>query len=682
MKTLPISLVLLFLVCNSGWGATNRDACEPAPAVQKRLNEMETAAFLSLPQAQRIRQGGILLKSIADGSPDDLFAQSAYLKWVKSNADAAIYEKTLKQYQDALALSPDDPDRLFLLGSILKDADASFSYYQKALEKSESFPLLLNAVASFYYPRSRDQELKATLDRWISLCPSVLNPYSYMDYLKDDDYQKTHAEQLRTLLAKMKPEKTGASYKTLWALEFSTTPVENYNSVRTKVRQDLLRFSNSRDLSIEQLGVLKEGNTLLNDQDGVRRAEDQLVRSYPNSDEAADLITTRWHDEHPDAEESAEAQAAYMKVTEDWQKRWPQNQGVNLERLFAVEQIDGLPSAVVTQAVERVLDDARALPGEAFPPLQFVAARVLIRNHLLLDKVSGLIEEGLDSGMAFLKMGGPASEEKTNRMKENLNWRADCLRADAALAVNDQAAANQILAKLKNVAAQISRPEARNAREAEYWVLMAKLAVAGKRDADALAYYQLALHKAPDGLRDEKDARALWDRLGGTNEGWLQFRQASDEGGAGGFMDQTMPMPEFELTDTQGHTWKKANLNGKITYINVWATWCVPCMIELPLVEQLYQKLKDQKDVQIVSFNIDENPGLIAPSVEKYGLHFPVVPASDLVLTIRPTPGIPINWIVNQEAVIVKEAVGFNTERKANWNELVQAAISGLQQKH
>jgi hypothetical protein len=86
--------------------------------------------------------------------------------------------------------------------------------------------------------------------------------------------------------------------------------------------------------------------------------------------------------------------------------------------------------------------------------------------------------------------------------------------------------------------------------------------------------------------------------------------------------------------------------------------------------------LKDRKDVQVVTFNVDDNVGLVAPFMKQNKYTFPVVPAADLVHEIVPTLGIPLNWIVDAAGVVRQEAVGFGGDEK--WADQMVAALEKL----
>ncbi len=61
--------------------------------------------------------------------------------------------------------------------------------------------------------------------------------------------------------------------------------------------------------------------------------------------------------------------------------------------------------------------------------------------------------------------------------------------------------------------------------------------------------------------------------------------------------------PGFSILDREGKTFK--SLNSKVTIVNFWATWCKPCLEEIPSLEKLRLKL-DPKKIQLISISIDQ----------------------------------------------------------------------------
>jgi thiol-disulfide isomerase/thioredoxin len=66
------------------------------------------------------------------------------------------------------------------------------------------------------------------------------------------------------------------------------------------------------------------------------------------------------------------------------------------------------------------------------------------------------------------------------------------------------------------------------------------------------------------------------------------------------------PVPDFSFTDIKGQPVKISDLKGKLVYIDIWATWCGPCIAEHPHWDKLKADYKD-KDVAFLTVSIDDS---------------------------------------------------------------------------
>jgi thiol-disulfide isomerase/thioredoxin len=77
--------------------------------------------------------------------------------------------------------------------------------------------------------------------------------------------------------------------------------------------------------------------------------------------------------------------------------------------------------------------------------------------------------------------------------------------------------------------------------------------------------------------------------------------------------------PRFYLKDFNGKPYELKNFKGKIIYLHFWATWCDPCIKEIPTINQLYSRLENKK-IEIVNICLDDNPDKWKHIIEKENL--------------------------------------------------------------
>ncbi len=84
------------------------------------------------------------------------------------------------------------------------------------------------------------------------------------------------------------------------------------------------------------------------------------------------------------------------------------------------------------------------------------------------------------------------------------------------------------------------------------------------------------------------------------------------------------PAPPLKLRTLDGADLSLADYRGRTVIVNFWATWCAPCVAEMPALQRLRDRLAD-RGVEVVGVNFQENAARIRPFLYQYSLSFPVV---------------------------------------------------------
>jgi len=111
--------------------------------------------------------------------------------------------------------------------------------------------------------------------------------------------------------------------------------------------------------------------------------------------------------------------------------------------------------------------------------------------------------------------------------------------------------------------------------------------------------------------------------------------------------------PDFNGTTLEGDTVRLSDLRGKTVLINVFASWCGPCQLEMPHLVQLSNEL-DQDEVVFVGLNLQENPDSVTTFRDEFGIDFPLVLNEDGQLTngLYTPIGLPTSWFIDREGVV------------------------------
>jgi peroxiredoxin len=108
--------------------------------------------------------------------------------------------------------------------------------------------------------------------------------------------------------------------------------------------------------------------------------------------------------------------------------------------------------------------------------------------------------------------------------------------------------------------------------------------------------------------------------------------------------------PDFELTDVQGSKIRAADFKNKVLLVNFWATWCSPCIVEIPWFVEFQQKYGSQ-GLQVIGISLDES-GVkdVKPFVEKHKMTYPILLGNDKTAEqFGGIIGLPTTFIVDRD---------------------------------
>lgn len=117
--------------------------------------------------------------------------------------------------------------------------------------------------------------------------------------------------------------------------------------------------------------------------------------------------------------------------------------------------------------------------------------------------------------------------------------------------------------------------------------------------------------------------------------------------------------PNFTLRDLTGNVMSLSQLRGKVVLLNFWATWCGPCRVEMPAMEQLYRTLP-RKEFEILAVSTDpQGTAVTRPFQREMGLTFPILHDSEYRVGL--TYGartIPITFMVDRRGIVRQKIFG------------------------
>jgi peroxiredoxin len=137
---------------------------------------------------------------------------------------------------------------------------------------------------------------------------------------------------------------------------------------------------------------------------------------------------------------------------------------------------------------------------------------------------------------------------------------------------------------------------------------------------------------------------------------------------------KSMIAPDFTLYDTAGNEHKLSDYRDKVVIVDFWATWCPPCVVEIPHLVELYNKY-NEKGLVILGLSLDTDPQKIKYFIKKNNMDYPVLLGARKLIKTYAIKGIPTAYLINKDGSIVNKFVGYAPGAEKDIEKLVLKLI-------
>lgn len=120
--------------------------------------------------------------------------------------------------------------------------------------------------------------------------------------------------------------------------------------------------------------------------------------------------------------------------------------------------------------------------------------------------------------------------------------------------------------------------------------------------------------------------------------------------------------PNFTLTDLEGEAISLADLRGRPLLVAFWATWCEPCKVEMPFIEERYVRYRE-RGLRVLAVDFDEPAEAVAAFRDEMGLTFEILlDPGGRVQQLYQVRGYPSSYYIDAAGVIRAQQIGVMTE--------------------
>lgn len=147
--------------------------------------------------------------------------------------------------------------------------------------------------------------------------------------------------------------------------------------------------------------------------------------------------------------------------------------------------------------------------------------------------------------------------------------------------------------------------------------------------------------------------------LAGSISGYLVYSEVTRVG-TPGVVNIGEQAPDVVLKAEDGSQVKLSDYRGKVVFLNFWATWCEPCIEEMPAMEMMKEKFKDRK-FQMLAVSVDINWETVNDFYKKYNLTIPAyLDPGHQVTSAFKVYKFPETFIINADGYVVKHTWSAN----------------------
>ena len=473
-------------------------------------------------------------------------------------------------------------------------------------------------------------------DEFRQRCPGNLQVFQYLGSGRDSQKFRSHVAALRNAIETEKKRGTDGELLGLaWRWERVTYGENRLEEFRRAVRADVdfLRAHPNYDSWPWVFMVSYGYEEILKDKTAEIAIEDETLLRAANGQAAWWIEQERWKEQNPPPQLSAwkqpippremaysERRAAFMlKLIERfWGKPYAAIEAANLMNA------KGLPAGAFERLADFVLSNAERFPDQStsVPPVQFQVAEAYLDHKIRLDGIPALVQQGLEQA---------ENQGKYDRDSDAFDKVSRPDGVDANAALTDRLA-REILIRHAIVTHQRERA----------------LALLGdfRRELDQS---KPADTTGPAGTswRSNQNSYSRLARQAGLDVPMDDLRVPDPE------EPEPYPVADFEAKDLSGRVWRLANLKGKVTYINIWATWCETCLVEMAGLQKLYEQWTDRSDRLVLTISIDSNPRLAEAFIKENHYSFPVISSQEIAEKFSPVH-FPQNCLIDPQGQRLK----------------------------
>ena len=505
---------------------------------------------------------------------------------------------------------------------------------------------------------------KAALLAHEKACPTTPASALELFRLKDSQFLKEYTARLRKRLEGRNDLIAARSYPGLWLAEKSSSRSDESDPIVKAWDADIVRMrSDGFPRSRSWLDSLNAASFHLNKR--IDWLGHDFAKYFPHSLPAL-------NDAISEARNLTPSSVSLARLRELC-KRYPASPGLGSNWFLAARKAE---DSVSLLEAYRYMLQAMELDPDSYltsPPFQIDMAQDMVQRKIGLELVPQFVFAGFS---ATEKSAGKETtsdlwaQAAIGQQRQHDYWylfgyytliEAYALTGKHAEARDVLSQAQTVLSRNRPAAEASPEDRSRFAMfESRFWRVKGILAESRGLKLDALIAYRNALESyGPQSARGDDRftvlaaAQRVSKELGGSPETWNDWESRhplmnlrTGDGGPNAWLALAAKQPELKITAMNGRQYTAEELSKTTSFVNVWATWCMPCREELPYLEKLAARFAGRDEFVFVALNVDEEQDAVVPFLERFKFGFKAAMAYGFAYDILPVFGVPANYII------------------------------------
>lgn len=132
---------------------------------------------------------------------------------------------------------------------------------------------------------------------------------------------------------------------------------------------------------------------------------------------------------------------------------------------------------------------------------------------------------------------------------------------------------------------------------------------------------------------------------------------------------------DFEVAGTEGNI-RLSDYHGKLVYLDFWASWCGPCRLSFPWMQEMHEKYQRQ-GLAIIAINLDREAVLANQFLSRYAVDFDIgFDPSGKTPRDYGVKGMPYSVVIDQQGVIQATHIGFKPAKQPEYENLIRSLLN------